>query len=60
MADEKVPTLTERIGVVETAVDELRNSDDAINDGFEKVYERLTLLTERINALGSRLSERLP
>ena len=60
MSDEKTPTLTERIGVIETAVDELRNSDDAINDGFEEVYERLTLLTERINALGSRLSERLP
>lgn len=60
MADEKTPTLTERIGVIETAVDELRNSDDAINEGFEIIYENLTLLTERINALGSRLSERLP
>ena len=60
MADEKTPTLTERIEVIETAVNELRNSDDAINEGFESIYENLTLLTERISALGSRLSERLP
>ena len=60
MADEKVPTLTERIEVIETAVDELRNSDDAVNDGIEGIHEFLLLLTERINALDSRLSERLP
>ena len=60
MADEKTPTLTERIGVIETAVDELRNSDDAINEGFETIYENLTLLTERIDALSFLLSERLP
>ena len=60
MADEKTPTLTERIEVIETAVNELRNSDDAINEGFESIHKNLTLLIERISALGSRLSERLP
>ena len=60
MADEKTPTLTERIEVIETAVNELRNSDDAINEGFESIYKNLTLLIERTSALGSRLSERLP
>ena len=60
MADEKTPTLTERIGVIETAVNELRNSDDAINGSFVIIYENLTLLTQRIDALSFLLSDRLP
>ena len=60
MADEKVPTLTERIEVIETAVNELRNSDDAINKNVVSIYENLMLLTQRIDALSFLLSERLP
>jgi len=60
MADEKTPTLTERIGVIETAVNELRNSDDAINKNVVSIYENLMLLTQRIDALSFLLSERLP
>ncbi len=60
MADEKTPTLTERIGVIEIAVNELRNSDDAINKNVVSIYENLMLLTQRIDALSFLLSERLP
>ena len=60
MADEKTPTLTERIGVMETAVNELRNSDDAINRNVVSIYKNLMLLTQRIDALSFLLSERLP
>ena len=60
MADEKTPTLTERIGVIETSVNELRNSDDAINRNVVSIYENLMLLTQRIDALSFLLSERLP
>ena len=60
MADEKTPTLTERIGVIETAVNELRNSDDAINKNVVSIYENLMLLTQRIETVSFLLSERLP